>query len=181
MNTVMSDALMRLESEKDEADRQILWERYKLLSSEVVDYLKIVIQFTIFFYGITGAIMSFVLSRPEAADLKIAFLLPAIMGIGSAGAYLYFAYNQIFGNEEFERLAGKLFVYTNRELKYIEHLNKELPANMPMADRMRHYKEKGVDGEYFFRTSHALQVALVVLGILHLVIGVFSLWLWIRP
>lgn len=180
MTTATNEALVRLDWERDEADRRILWERYKLLSSEVIDYLKIVIQFTVFFYGITGAIMSFVLSRPDAAYLKVAFLLPAIMGIGSAGAYLFFAFNQKLGNEELERLASKLFGFTSRELRAIEYLNGQTPyISMSPEAQLEEYRQKyGIDGGYIFRTTHPLQVTLGVLGFTNLVIGLFSLALY---
>lgn len=180
MNATTDETLMRLEWEKDEADRRILWERYKLLSSEVIEYFKIVIQFTVFFYGITGAIISFILSRPDPTYLKVGFLLPAIVGVGSALAYLYFAINQKFGNEELERLAGKLFGFTNRELKAIEYLNVQEPyISMSIDERLKQYKQNhGIDGGYIFRTIHPLQAALCVLGFANLVIGLLSFGLY---
>lgn len=84
------EQLERFLWEQDKADRQLLWDRYKLLTTEGVDYLRIVLNFTMFYYGITGAIISFIISRPDPLELKIAFLIPALMGIGSGATYLYF-------------------------------------------------------------------------------------------
>ncbi len=165
--------------EQDETDRNLLWERYKILSSETIDYLRIVINFTIFFYGITGAIISFVLSHENYEALKVAFWMPALMGISSSLAYFYFCLNQKITNEELENLADKLFGYTKREIRISDYLNTQAPySTMSDDERNKIYKEEyGIDGSYMFRTTHALQATLLVLGLMHIAIGLFSLWL----
>lgn len=105
----------RFEWEQDEADKKLLWERYQLLSKETIDYLCIVLYFSSFYYTTTGAILSFIFSREDYQDLIVALWLPIVFGFLIGLSFISFAINQRHGNEDLERIAKKLFVYTHHK------------------------------------------------------------------
>lgn len=169
-------------AEQDTEDRNLLWERYKLLSSEQIDYIRVILNFSSFYYAIVGAIFSYALSKPDIETLKYSFIVPSALGFASGLGYLFFCWNQHLGNEEMERLATKLFGYTKREERLKAELDNIEPyISLPETERTKRYKEEyGIDGDYMYRTHHALQMALGILGGLNVLVGGFSFWLFLN-
>ncbi|MEM1262476.1 MAG: hypothetical protein AAGH76_08770 [Pseudomonadota bacterium] len=72
-------------------DRELLWRQYELNVDLYKHYLKLSIEFNIFYYAITGAILSYYLNNFGEGLLKFALLLPAMMGITFAVFFVYAA------------------------------------------------------------------------------------------
>ncbi len=62
-------------------DKEILWNQYKLNVDLYRSYLELVVKINVFYYGITGAILSFYFAHPQEALLKYALLLPLVMSV----------------------------------------------------------------------------------------------------
>src|SRR5712692_6012226 len=65
----------------DEEDRQ--WRQYELLTGVTKHGLELLVKANIFYYAVTGAILSFFVSRsdPTKLSLRLLLVLPLIMGI----------------------------------------------------------------------------------------------------
>jgi hypothetical protein len=72
----------------DAAD--LLWKQYQQNVDLFKFYMDLLIKFNVFFYAVTGAIISFVLAHSSEHDLlRYALLLPLIMSVAFAGFFIY--------------------------------------------------------------------------------------------
>ena len=69
-------------------DRDFLWREFELHVSLYRHYLDLILRFNIFYYAITGAILSFVLTRKGVSFARHALLFPVLMS---------FVYGLFFG------------------------------------------------------------------------------------
>ena len=62
-------------------DRELLWKQYELNVDLYKSYLELVIRINVFYYAITGAILSFYFAHPDENLLKWSLALPLLMSI----------------------------------------------------------------------------------------------------
>jgi hypothetical protein len=60
-------------------DKDVLMKQYQLIVDTDTKYLDLTLKFTMFGYAVTGAILSFYLSRPNEHIMKFALVFPACM------------------------------------------------------------------------------------------------------
>ncbi|WP_291476539.1 hypothetical protein [Acidovorax sp.] len=86
------------------SNNEILWKQYQTNVELFKFYMDLVVKFNVFFYAVTGAIISFVLAQVEAsAMLRWALALPLVMSLCFAVFFVYGAVlMRILRNETFE-------------------------------------------------------------------------------
>ena len=102
----MSVSAQRLSPE----DQALYLKQYVLLVDFVKHGLDLILKLNVFYYAATGAIVSFYLSRPEAAKptVRFALLLPLIMGVGCVMMSGIAAWTAPKGSREVKRIADLL-------------------------------------------------------------------------
>ena len=71
------------------ADNATLWKQYELLVELYKFYMKLTIKINLFYYGITGAILSFYFTHPNTPVVVYAIGLPILMSVVLAGIFFY--------------------------------------------------------------------------------------------
>lgn len=70
-------------------DRELLWRQY----SQNVDlyrfYMELVIKLNVFYYAVTGAILSYYFSHTTVESVHLSLILPLIMSVAFAGFFIY--------------------------------------------------------------------------------------------
>lgn len=69
----------------------ILWQQYELHVDLYKHYLKLLLEFNIFYYAATGAILSYYFSKPELPWMRYSLLFPVLMSLGFAAIFFYSA------------------------------------------------------------------------------------------
>lgn len=64
-----------------ESDRDILMKQYHLLVDSYLKYLDYTLKFTFFSYAVTGAILSYYLSKPAEGFMKYALAFPILVNL----------------------------------------------------------------------------------------------------
>jgi hypothetical protein len=64
------------------ADKDILIKQYDILVCAHTQWLELILKYNTAYYVITGAILSFYLSRADVRALRLSLLLPLFIGIG---------------------------------------------------------------------------------------------------
>jgi hypothetical protein len=62
-----------------ELDRDILMKQYQLMVDTYLKYLDITLKFTLFSYAVTGAILSYYLSKPAEGFMKYGLVFPIVV------------------------------------------------------------------------------------------------------
>ncbi len=62
-------------------DRELLWKQYNLNVDLYRSYLELVIKINIFYYAVTGAILSYYFAHSKEALVKWSLLLPLVMSV----------------------------------------------------------------------------------------------------
>lgn len=70
-------------------NRELLWHQYSQNVELFKYYLKLVVEFNVFFYGITGAVVSYYLAHASEHYMRHALLLPFAMSALFAGFFIY--------------------------------------------------------------------------------------------
>jgi hypothetical protein len=72
----------------DEQERQ--WRQYQLLTEVTKHGIELLLKTNIFYFAVTGAMLSFYVTRSNPADLaaRLALCLPLLMGLCFAGGFL---------------------------------------------------------------------------------------------
>lgn len=71
-------------------DRELIWNNYKLSIDLYRYYLQLIIKINIFYYAITGAILSYYFLHKEDNGLALySLILPLLMSLGLAILFLY--------------------------------------------------------------------------------------------
>jgi len=70
-------------------DRELLWRQY----SQNVDlyrfYMELVIKLNVFYYAVTGAILSYYFSHTSMESVHLSLVLPLVMSVAFAGFFIY--------------------------------------------------------------------------------------------
>src|SRR5579885_2220431 len=70
-------------------DNDTLWKQYSLYVDLYKFYMEITVKINLFYYGITGAILSFYFTHPATPFVKLALGLPILMSVVLAGIFFY--------------------------------------------------------------------------------------------
>jgi ABC-type multidrug transport system permease subunit len=68
---------------------EILWKQYQQNVDLYKFYMELVIKFNIFYYAVTGGIISFYFANNTIPNIKYSLLLPILMSICFAGFFIY--------------------------------------------------------------------------------------------
>lgn len=69
---------------------ELLWRQYQQNIDLYKFYMDLTIKFNVFFYAVTGAIVSFALAQHDGNDLvRFSLLLPLVMSLSFAGFFVY--------------------------------------------------------------------------------------------
>jgi hypothetical protein len=90
----------------DESD----WKQYDMLATTIRSSLDLVLKANIFYYAVTGAILSFYFSRPEPVPRNLRFVLvfPVLMALVLAGLFGRAASTMWRGEEQLRDIATRL-------------------------------------------------------------------------
>lgn len=70
-------------------DRELLWKQYSQNVDLYKFYMDLVIKINVFYYAVTGAILSYYFSHLEVANIRFSLLLPILMSVAFAGFFVY--------------------------------------------------------------------------------------------
>jgi len=96
----------------NEDSKELLWKQYSLHVDLYKFYTDMVIKINIFYYAITGALLSFYFSNPDKPFLKWSLLLPIIMSLALGGIFLYGAILIGITRDEMFRIRDRLGLET---------------------------------------------------------------------
>ena len=68
---------------------EMLWRQYSQNIELYKFYMDLVIKFNVFYYAVTGAIISFFFANPDIENLKYSLVLPLIMSVAFSGFFIY--------------------------------------------------------------------------------------------
>ena len=68
---------------------EILWGQYKQNIDLYKFYMDLIVKFNVFYYAVTGAIVSFFFANQGIPDIKYSLLLPIIMSLAFASFFIY--------------------------------------------------------------------------------------------
>jgi len=71
---------------------ELLWRQYQQIVELYKFYMDLVIKFNIFYYAVTGAIISFFFANSSIPRIKYALLFPIIMSLAFIVFFIYGAY-----------------------------------------------------------------------------------------
>jgi hypothetical protein len=75
-----------------EDSRELLWRQYSMAIDLFKHYLKLAVELNVFFYAITGGVISYYFAHSAEKLIPYALLLPILMSIFFALFFLYGAY-----------------------------------------------------------------------------------------
>jgi hypothetical protein len=70
-------------------DRDLLWKQYQLNVDLYRSYLELVLKVNLFYYAITGAIVSFYFAHAADPLVRFALVLPLVMSAAFSGFFIY--------------------------------------------------------------------------------------------
>jgi len=79
---------------------EILWGQYKQNIELYKFYMELIVKFNVFYYAVTGAIVSFFFANQSIPNMKYSLLLPIIMSVAFAGFFIYGAILMKYLREE---------------------------------------------------------------------------------
>ena len=68
---------------------ELLWKQYELNVNLYRSYLELVLKVNLFYYAITGAIVSFYFAHPGEPLVRFSLVLPLFMSVAFAGFFIY--------------------------------------------------------------------------------------------
>lgn len=69
--------------------QEILWRQYSQTVELYKFYMDLMVKFNVFYYAVTGAILSFFFANPDIDDIEFALGLPLIMSVAFAAFFVY--------------------------------------------------------------------------------------------
>lgn len=70
-------------------DKDILWQQFSLYVDLYKFYMDITVKVNLFYYGITGAILSFYFAHPSTPLIKYSLCLPILMSLIFSAIFFY--------------------------------------------------------------------------------------------
>lgn len=93
---------------QEPSKREILWRQYNQHTDLYKFYLSLALKANIFYYGITGAILSYYLAHTNIGPIKYSLLLPIILSISMGLIFLYGAFLMKFPRKEMFNIRDEL-------------------------------------------------------------------------
>jgi hypothetical protein len=87
---------------------EILWKQYQQNIDLYKFYMDLLVKFNIFYYAVTGGIVSFYFSHIDIDKIGYSLLLPILMSICFSGFFIYGAYLMKYLREEVFEIGNKL-------------------------------------------------------------------------
>lgn len=75
-----------------EDGRELLWRQYSMAIDLFKHYLKLAVEFNVFFYGITGGVVSYYFAHSTEPLMRYALYLPFAMSVLFSMFFVYGAY-----------------------------------------------------------------------------------------
>lgn len=90
-------------------DRQLAWNRYAMHIDLYQKYMDIVLKINLFYYGITGALLSFYFSADgNGKTIEYALLLPILFSLGLIGLFWFSVTTLAISNTDIASLVKEL-------------------------------------------------------------------------
>lgn len=90
-------------------DKELLWKRYELNVNTYLKYLDFVLKINLFYYGITGALLSFYFAKSgNNSVIEYSLVLPIIFSLGIIALCIFASKALRFSKEDIEWLAEQL-------------------------------------------------------------------------
>ena len=89
-------------------EKELLWKQYKLNVSLYKSYLELAIKINIFYYAITGGILSFYFASQDKGFIKYSLVFPLVMSVALAGFFIFGAERARITRREIFSLRDKL-------------------------------------------------------------------------
>ncbi len=70
----------------------ILWKQYAQTVELYKFYMELTVKFNVFYYAVTGGILSFYFANPKVENIQHALILPIIMSFSFAVFFIYGGY-----------------------------------------------------------------------------------------
>ncbi len=102
--------------------RDLLWKQYELHVGLYKFYLDLAIRMNIFYYAVTGAILSFYFSHMDEGAARFSLVLPALMSVAFAWLFLHAANLVGVVRLEVFRIRDALGLLTAPELQVLVYL-----------------------------------------------------------
>lgn len=100
-------------------DRELLWKQYQLHVDLYRSYLELVLKLNLFYYAITGAILSFYFAHTEEPLVRFSLALPLVMSAAFSGFFIYGAILSRHSREEIFKIRDALGFHTAPEVKVL--------------------------------------------------------------
>ena len=69
--------------------QEILWRQYSQTVELYKFYMDLTVKFNVFYYAVTGAILSFFFANPHIDDIEFSLVLPLIISVAFAAFFIY--------------------------------------------------------------------------------------------
>lgn len=89
-------------------DPKLLWDEYKLQVETYRFYLDLVIKINLFFYAITGGILSFYFASVNKEQVQLALVLPLVMSVLLFAFFLFGGISNKTSQKQVKLLATEL-------------------------------------------------------------------------
>lgn len=100
-----------------------LWKQYEISVDLYKHYLKLTIEINIFYYAITGAIVSYYFAhRMESPDIRFALFLPILMSVLLALFFIYGGIMNRHSRDEMFRVRDALGLHVSPEFAVLSWL-----------------------------------------------------------
>lgn len=104
------------------ASREDLWKQYEISVDLYKHYLKLSIELSVFYYAITGAILSYYFTHKADPAVRFALLLPIAMSVLLALLFIYGAVLNRSSREEIFRIRDALGLTVGPEFAVLSWL-----------------------------------------------------------
>lgn len=99
--------------------QDLLWKQYQMYIDLYKHYLDLIIKFNIFYYVVTGGIISFYFSKLEIPLIKYSLLFPLLMSVGFSIIFIYGASMMGVIREDIFNIRDELGLETAPELNVL--------------------------------------------------------------
>jgi hypothetical protein len=103
-------------------DADLLWKQYSLHVDLYKFYLDLVLKTNVFFYGITGAILTYYFTHQGEPLVSLALLLPLGMSAALCGTFFYGAYLAGFTRREVFSIRDRLGLDSAPDMQVLQVL-----------------------------------------------------------
>lgn len=100
-------------------DRELLWKQYQLNVDLYRSYLELVLKVNLFYYAITGAIVSFYFAHASDPLVRFALVLPLVMSAAFSGFFIFGAILSRHTRTEIFKIRDALGFHTAPEVQVL--------------------------------------------------------------